>query len=88
MSLLWRRQSGAYVAFIAHSAVDWDWQMPAVTLLALFVGAALVAAARPSRARPIKAPVRAVVAAAGIVAAAIAFVGLIGNIALAPASPR
>ena len=37
---------GAYVAFLVHAAVDWDWQMPAVTLLALFVGAALVTAAR------------------------------------------
>ena len=27
---------GAYVAFLVHAAVDWDWQMPAVTLLALF----------------------------------------------------
>ena len=32
---------GAYVAFLVHCAVDWDWQMPAVTLLALFAAAAL-----------------------------------------------
>ena len=37
---------GAYVAFLVHAAVDWDWQMPAVTLLALFTAAVLVAAAR------------------------------------------
>ncbi len=37
---------GAYVAFLAHAAVDWDWQMPAVTLFALFTAAVLVAAAR------------------------------------------
>ena len=32
---------GAYVAFLVHAAVDWDWQMPAVTLLAFFVAAAI-----------------------------------------------
>ena len=38
---------GAYVAYLAHAAVDWDWQMAAaVTLLALFAGAMVVAAAR------------------------------------------
>ena len=37
---------GGYVAYLVHAAVDWDWQMPAVTLLALFAGAAIVTAAR------------------------------------------
>ena len=35
----------AYVAWLAHAAVDWDWQIPAVTLPALACGAALVACA-------------------------------------------
>ena len=42
----WRRRFGGYVAYLVHAAVDWDWQMPAVTLLALFAGAAIVTAAR------------------------------------------
>jgi hypothetical protein len=33
---------GAYVAFLAHAAVDWDWEMPAVTLAALACGAAVL----------------------------------------------
>ena len=33
---------GAYVAFLAHSAIDWDWEMPVVTVAALLCGAALL----------------------------------------------
>jgi O-Antigen ligase len=34
---------GAYVAFVLHIAVDWDWQIASVTLAALLCGAALLA---------------------------------------------
>lgn len=37
---------GAYVAYLLHAGVDWDWEMPAVTLTALFIGASIVVAAR------------------------------------------
>jgi hypothetical protein len=37
---------GAYAAFLAHSIVDWDWQLTAVTIPALLCGVGLVAAAR------------------------------------------
>src|SRR5207249_4783363 len=40
---------GEYAAFAAHAAVDWDWELPAVTLAGLFCGALLVAAARTER---------------------------------------
>jgi hypothetical protein len=33
---------GAYVAFLAHSALDWDWEMPVVTVAALLCGASLL----------------------------------------------
>jgi hypothetical protein len=36
----------AYVAYLLHAAIDWDWEMPALTLAALFCGLALLAAAR------------------------------------------
>lgn len=40
----WRTAAaGAYVAFLAHAAVDWDWQMPAVTIAALLCGACMLA---------------------------------------------
>jgi O-antigen ligase len=38
--------AAGYVAFLVHAAVDWDWELPAVTLAGLFCGAALLAAAR------------------------------------------
>jgi hypothetical protein len=37
---------GAYVAFLIHAAVDWDWQLPGVTLPALLVAGCIVIAAR------------------------------------------
>jgi O-Antigen ligase len=78
---------GAYAAFLVHAAVDWDWQMPAVTLLALFAGAALVAAARGNEPTIVLGrQSRFVIGAAATFAAAVAFVGLIGNIALANAT--
>jgi hypothetical protein len=36
----------AYAAFAVHAGLDWDWEMPAVTLLGIFCGVAVVAAAR------------------------------------------
>jgi len=38
--------AAAYAAFLAHAALDWDWQIPAVTLAALSCGAALLVCAR------------------------------------------
>jgi O-antigen ligase len=32
----------AYVAFLLHAGLDWDWEMPAVTVAGLFCGLALV----------------------------------------------
>jgi O-antigen ligase len=37
---------GAYVAWLVHAGVDWDWELLGVTLTALLVGGALVAPAR------------------------------------------
>ena len=33
--------AGAYLAFLVQAAVDWDWEMPAVTLAGLLCGGAL-----------------------------------------------
>ena len=38
----------AYCCYLVHAAVDWDWEMPAVTLAGLSAGAALLVAARPT----------------------------------------
>ena len=37
---------GVYVAYLAHASVDWDWQVPALTILALAAGAVMIVAAR------------------------------------------
>ena len=79
---------GGYVAYLAHAAVDWDWQMPAVTLLALFAGAVIVAAARRGERGsplPLVRPARVALGLGAAAAGAVAFIGLIGNIALSRA---
>jgi tetratricopeptide (TPR) repeat protein len=79
---------GAYVAYLVHTGVDWDWEMPVLTLFALLCAAALFAAAREPGAgtRPAIAPrLRALAAVATIALAAFAVVGLVGNRALAKA---
>jgi O-antigen ligase len=39
--------AAAYVAFLVHAGVDWDWEIPAVTLAGLTCGSALLVARRP-----------------------------------------
>jgi O-antigen ligase len=40
------------VVYLAHSPLDWDWQMPALTLVAVVLGGAVLAAGEPlSRSR-------------------------------------
>jgi hypothetical protein len=38
--------AAAYLAWLVHAALDWDWQIPAITLAALACGCAVVLAAR------------------------------------------
>jgi Flp pilus assembly protein TadD len=64
--------------------VDWDWEMTALTLAALLVGAGLVAAARPDEPRPLGMR-RVPLVAAAVAVAALAFVVLVGNLKLARA---
>ncbi|MFL5962662.1 MAG: O-antigen ligase family protein [Gaiellaceae bacterium] len=39
--------AGAFAAFVVHCAIDWDFQIVAVTLAGLFCAASLLAASRP-----------------------------------------
>jgi O-antigen ligase len=77
----------AYVAYLVHAFFDWDWQVPALTLLALFCGVAVVIAGRheDEEAKVAARAVRYGIAAGALCVAAVAFVGLVGNIALARA---
>ena len=75
--------AGGYVAFLGAAALDWDWQLPAVTLAALACGAALVAAARAGGGgrRPSR-RVRAAAVAIAVPLAAFVFAAQIGTRAL------
>jgi O-Antigen ligase len=77
----------AYIAYLAHAAVDWDWEMPAVTLAALFSGLALLAAARSDR-KPQALRPRLRVGSLGVTAALAGFVvlTLLGNIEVSASS--
>jgi hypothetical protein len=74
---------GAYVAFLLHAAVDWDWELTAVTATGLLAGCLLLLAARTRSARTIALPIRTGVVALAALAAVVGAVGLVGNSALA-----
>jgi hypothetical protein len=75
--------AGAYVAYLAHTGVDWDWEQTAVTLAGLLCGASLLVFARrwadPGPLRPVT---RYVAAIAAVAAAFFATLTLLGNSAL------
>jgi O-Antigen ligase len=61
----------AYVAFLFHAAVEWDWEQPAVMLVGITCGAAMLAAVRSEEAPALSAKTRAVVLAAAVAVAAL-----------------
>ncbi len=75
--------AGAYVAYLAHAGIDWDWELPAVTVPALVCGVSVLAAARAAGTRPLTGQARAGTVVATLLLAVIALVGLVGNSALA-----
>jgi len=46
------------VAFLVHAGLDWDWEVPAVTLTGVFCAGALVVEGRPEGTRTISMAVR------------------------------
>lgn len=79
--------AGAYVAFVVHLAVDWDWQVTGVALMGLFCGAGIVIAARETDEPPETKPALRYAGFAGLVALiAVAFVILVGNTELSKAN--
>jgi O-antigen ligase len=77
---------GAYVAFLVHAGIDWDWEMPAVTLAALACGVGLLLAARGAEIVPLTRSARGAGLALSALLAAVALVGLLGNRAAASSS--
>src|SRR5207245_8066339 len=79
--------AGAYVAFLAHAALDWDWEMTGLTLSALLCGGALAVAARTDApSRPLTARARAAGIALVVPLVAFVFVLHVGNTATAQAA--
>jgi tetratricopeptide (TPR) repeat protein len=77
----------AYLAYLAHASVDWDWEMPAVTLTALFCGLTLLAAARGgSTPRPLGPRLRAGSLGVSLGLLGVVALGLLGNMAVSASS--
>jgi O-antigen ligase len=71
---------GGYAVFLVHSAQDWDWELPAVTVAALVCAAALLAldAGGEPRVRPGRLP-RLLGIAGCCLIASIGVLGFVGN---------
>ena len=77
--------AGAYVAFVLHAAVDWDWELSGVTLTALVLGCLLLTAHRRGGERTISRVPRSLGAGIAVAAGAMSVVGLVGNTTIASA---
>jgi O-antigen ligase len=75
--------AGAYVAYLVHTGVDWDWELPAVTMAGLLCGASILLVGRRWRPpQPLTQPIRLLGAGAAVAAAGFAAIALLGNSAL------
>jgi O-antigen ligase len=74
--------SAAYVAFLVHAFVDWDWELPAVTTAAVALAGAVIALSQRSReAREVRARERIALTVAAVVLAVLALAGLASDAA-------
>jgi O-antigen ligase len=73
----------AYVAFLVHAAVDWDWELSGVGLAGVLCGAAVLLAAPPGRKLALRRAARAAAMAALLPLLAFVFVLHVGNVSLA-----
>ncbi len=70
---------GAYLVFLVHAGVDWDWELSGVTLTALLIGSLLVIAARSASSRTLGLGTRVAGAAAVVVLSMGMVVAYLGN---------
>jgi O-antigen ligase len=74
---------GAFAAFALHASVDWDWEMPAVTLAGLFCAVAIGALADDGHgATPLGGVARLAVAGLFVLVAAVALAGFVAATSL------
>jgi hypothetical protein len=66
----------ALAAWAVHAGVDWDWEMPALTLVAVLLAGMLLAAAEDEPRAPPPVPARAAVAVAAVAIVVLVGVGL------------
>jgi tetratricopeptide (TPR) repeat protein len=78
--------AGAFVAYLLHAAADWVWEMPVVTLSALFCAAILLASQRPADPAWLTGKRRLVAVALAAPVLGVALVGHVGNRATAASS--
>ncbi len=62
---------GAYVAFLLHLGVDWDWKIPAVALTGVFCGTGVLLATRRASPRTLSGTGRRLLATAVVLLAAV-----------------
>jgi hypothetical protein len=74
--------TGAYVAWIAHSAMDWHWEVVGVTLVALLAAGVALLASERGRPHPLSETARWPLLAASVGLTGFALVSLVGNQAL------
>jgi O-antigen ligase len=68
--------AAGYVAYLIHTGVDWDWELPATTIAGLLCGAALLVDGRGDGAREVSARTRVALLSLIVVLAVVAFVRL------------
>jgi hypothetical protein len=74
---------GAYVAYLVHAGVDWDWELPAVTVTALLCGAAiLLLRRRYVEPRPLSHRLRWPLAGLATALALLGGIGVVGHLAI------
>jgi O-Antigen ligase len=73
-----------YFAYLVHAGIDWDWELPALTITALLSGTAMLAEARRDEALlQLAGWARGIVVGATLAVAGVFFVTLVGNSAIA-----
>jgi O-Antigen ligase len=76
---------GAYIAYLLHAGVEWDWEMVAVSITALLCGTAALVRSRSDSEVPVSRGWRFSLVGIPLVLAAVGFIGVNGNGALADA---